>query len=95
MARSPDQAKNINENGAGGGGRTHTERKLHGILSPVRLEGVVKHWLPTDPHEPWQGVGDIGLQVKGIIESGSKRTLAGSTTDATGRRRNSSASFAP
>ena len=38
MPRSPDQAKNVNENGAGGGGRTHTERKLHGILSRVEQE---------------------------------------------------------
>ena len=31
------KAKNVNKNGAGGGGRTHTERKLHGILSPVSI----------------------------------------------------------
>ncbi len=55
MALSPDQAINVNENGAGGGGRTHTERKLHGILSPVRLEEVVKHCLAKDPDERWQG----------------------------------------
>ena len=41
MARSPDQAKNVNEDGAGGGGRTHTELSSTGLLTDERSANLL------------------------------------------------------
>ena len=41
-------------------------------MTPPALDYVVKTCLAKDPDERWQSAGDVGRQVKGIIEGGSQ-----------------------
>jgi serine/threonine-protein kinase len=45
-------------------------------LSPPALDQIVKSCLAKDPDERWQTAGDLGRQLKWIIEAGSPATLA-------------------
>ena len=45
-------------------------------LTPARLDEIVKTCLAKDPDERWQSAGDVGRQVKGIIEGGSQPSVA-------------------
>ncbi len=40
-------------------------------MTPARLDEIVKTCLAKDPDDRWQTAGDVGRQVKWIIESGS------------------------
>ena len=48
-------------------------------MSPPALEQIVKTCLAKDPDERWQTAGDVGRQVKWIIEGGSQPSVAVTT----------------
>ena len=54
-------------------------------MSPDVLDYVVKTCLAKEPDDRWQSAGDVGRQVRGIIESGSHARLSVPVTVAPGR----------
>ena len=45
-------------------------------MTPARLDEIVKTCLAKDPDERWQSAGDVGRQVKGIIEGRSQTSVS-------------------
>ena len=55
-------------------------------MTPPALDYVVKTCLAKDPDSRWQGAGDVGRQVRGIVESGSQPGMAALIPAESGRR---------
>ena len=55
-------------------------------MTPPPLDHIVKTCLAKDPDDRWQTAGDVGRQVKWIIEGGSQSGVAGAVVPAARQR---------